>query len=50
MNHDTAFALGGTLGVVKKVVKSDEERGREGCIRVRVKLDVSQPLCRGRKA
>ena len=50
MNHDTASALGGTLGVVEKVVESDEERGREGCIRIRVKLDVSQPLCRGRKA
>uniref|UniRef100_A0A2N9I5C2 DUF4283 domain-containing protein n=1 Tax=Fagus sylvatica TaxID=28930 RepID=A0A2N9I5C2_FAGSY len=39
-----------TLGVVEKVVESDEERGQEGCIRVREKLDVSQPLCRGRKA
>ncbi len=50
MNHDTASALGDTLGVVEKVVESDEERGQEGCIRVREKLDVSQPLCRGRKA
>ena len=50
MNHETASALGGTLGLVEKVVESDEERGCEGCIRVRVRLDISQPLCRGRKA
>jgi hypothetical protein len=50
MNHETALALGGTLGVVEKVVESEEERGREGCMRVRVKVDNSKPLCRGRKA
>ncbi len=50
MNHDTAMALGRTLGVVEKVVESEEGKGREGCMRVRVKLDISKPLCRGRKA
>uniref|UniRef100_A0A2N9HU09 Reverse transcriptase domain-containing protein n=1 Tax=Fagus sylvatica TaxID=28930 RepID=A0A2N9HU09_FAGSY len=29
MNHETASALGGTLGVVEKVVESEEERGRK---------------------
>jgi hypothetical protein len=50
MNHDYAKALGGVLGLVEQVAESEEERGREGCMRIRVKMDISKPLCRGRKA
>jgi hypothetical protein len=50
MNLATATALGRTLGVVEKVGENEEGRGREGCMRVRVKLDISKPLCRGRMA
>jgi hypothetical protein len=32
------------------VTESDDERGREGCMRARVKLDILKPLCWGRKA
>jgi hypothetical protein len=31
------------------VTESDDERGCEGCMRARVKLDILKPLCRGRK-
>ena len=50
MNHDYAKALGGVLDLVEQVAESEEERGREGCMRIRVKMDISKPLCRGRKA
>ncbi len=50
MNHDYAKVLGGVLGLVEQVAESEEERGREGCMRIRVKMDISKPLCRGRKA
>ncbi len=50
MNHDYAKALGGVLGLVEQVAESEEERGREGCMRIRVKMDISKPLCWGCKA
>jgi hypothetical protein len=50
MNLATATALGRTLGVAEKVGENEEGRGCEGCMRVRVKLDISKPLCRGRIA
>jgi hypothetical protein len=50
MSHEYASALGKAVGVVEQVAEDEEERGREGCMRIRVKIDISKPLCRGRKA
>jgi hypothetical protein len=50
MNHEYASALGKVVGIVEQVAEDEEERGREGCMRIRVKIDISKPLYRGRKA
>ena len=50
MNHDYAKALGEVLGLVEQVAESEEAKGCEGCMRIRIKTDISKPLCRGRKA
>jgi hypothetical protein len=50
MSHEYASALGKAVGMVEQVAEDEEERGREGCMRIRVKIDISKPLCRGRKA
>ncbi len=50
MNHDYAKVLGKVLGLVEQVAESEEARGCEGCMRIRIKMDISKPLCRGRKA
>jgi hypothetical protein len=50
MNKESVAALAGNLGMVEQVSESDGERGREGCMRARVRLDILKPLCRGQKA
>ena len=50
MNKESITALAGNLGMVEQVSESDGERGRERCMRARVRLDILKPLCRGRKA
>ena len=50
MKREFAVALGTAMGEVEHVAESEEERGCEGCMRIRVKIDISKPLCRGRKA
>jgi hypothetical protein len=48
MTEDSAVVIGKTLGQVERVADKDDERGGENCMRVRVRLDVTTPLCRGR--
>ena len=50
MNKEVVIALAGNLGMVEQVTESDNELGREGCMRARVKLDILKPLCRDQKA
>ena len=42
------IAIGKSIGCVEKVAASDDERGGENCMRIRVRMDVTRPLCRGR--
>jgi hypothetical protein len=48
MTEESAGAIGRTLGQVERVADRDDERGGENCIRVRVRMDITTPLCRGR--
>jgi hypothetical protein len=50
MKREFAVALGTAVREVEHVAESEEKKGCEGCTRIRVKLDISKPLCRGRKA
>ena len=50
MTREYATALGKAVGMVEQVAEDEEERGREGCMRIRVKIDISKPPCQGRKA
>ena len=48
MTEEAAAVIGKTLGQVERVADKDDERGGENCMQVRVRLDVTIPLCRGR--
>jgi hypothetical protein len=48
MTEESAGAIGRTLGQVERVTDRDDERGGENCMRVRVRMDITTPLCRGR--
>ena len=48
MSKVTAEDIGRTLGIVEHVDNSSSGDCRGKCIRVRVNIDITQPLCRGR--
>ncbi|XP_050290323.1 uncharacterized protein LOC126728565 [Quercus robur] len=48
MTKDVGVSIGRTLVEVEDVDMGEEGKALGRCIRVRVKLDLSQPLCRGR--
>jgi hypothetical protein len=31
------------------VANSDDDRGGENCVRVRINMDITSPMCRGHK-
>jgi hypothetical protein len=43
-----AESIGQSIGLVERVAASDDKRGGENCMRIRVRLEVNSPLCRGR--
>ena len=49
MNKENAEAIGNSVGLVKQVDASPMGDYRGKCLRVRVNMDMGQPLCRGIK-
>lgn len=47
MNKAIAEAIGRTLGTVEQVDASHTSECRNRYLRVRIHLDINQPLCRG---
>jgi hypothetical protein len=50
MNQESATLLAAPLGVIEQVSEGDTATGNGQCLRIRVRLDITKPLCRGRKA
>ncbi len=48
MTEEAAETNGKSIGDVEKVAKSDDKRGGENCMRIRVQMEVTSPLCHGR--
>ena len=48
MNKTTAEAIGKTLGTVEQVDSSSTGECQGRYLRVRIQIDITQPLCRGR--
>lgn len=48
MRTENVEAIGNTLGTVEKVDVSTSGDCRGKCIRVRINIDITQPLCKGR--
>lgn len=48
MNRDVGYKIGASLGVVKDVDVTDDVVGWGRCLRIRVLLDLTKPLDRGR--
>ena len=48
MNKANATAIGSTIGRVEQVEASPSGECRGRCIRVRISINIEQPLCRGR--
>ena len=49
MTRKAAPAIGKTLGNLESVVDDKDDGGRENCMRVRMRMNINHPLCRGRK-
>uniref|UniRef100_A0A2N9GPD6 Uncharacterized protein n=1 Tax=Fagus sylvatica TaxID=28930 RepID=A0A2N9GPD6_FAGSY len=47
--EEAAESIGRSIGLVEKVAAIEDERGGENCMRVRIRLEVNSPLCRGQK-
>ena len=49
MTQEVSKTIGRTLGTVEHAPESVENRGGGPCMRVKVRIDITKPLCRGRK-
>jgi hypothetical protein len=49
MKQEVSKTIGRTLGTVEHAPESVEDRGGGPCMRVRVRIDITKPLCRVRK-
>jgi hypothetical protein len=49
INQEVSETIGQTLGTVEHAPKSIEESGGGPCMRIKVLIDITKPLCRGRK-
>lgn len=49
LTQEVIETIGQTLGIVEHAPESIEDRGGGPCMRVRVLIDITKPLCRGRK-
>jgi hypothetical protein len=49
LKREVALGLGKTIGEVLTTTDSDEEMGGGRVMRIRVKVNINKPLCRGRK-
>ena len=49
MNHEVANALGSSLGKIDRVFEGEANAKGGMAMRIRVSMDVTKPLCRGRK-
>jgi hypothetical protein len=47
MNQESITLLATPLGVIKQVSEGDNATGNGQCLRIRVRLDITKPLCRG---
>ncbi len=50
MNHEAATILGSSLGKIAHVSEGGEAIGGGQAMRIRVSVDITKPLCRGRRA
>ncbi len=50
MNPEVATILGSSLGKIAHVTEGDKAAGGGQAMRIRVSMDLTKPLCRGRKA
>jgi hypothetical protein len=49
LKREIAVGLGSTIDEVMKSTETDDEVGGGRTLRIRVKVNISNPLCRGRK-
>uniref|UniRef100_A0A2N9FFZ2 Reverse transcriptase domain-containing protein n=1 Tax=Fagus sylvatica TaxID=28930 RepID=A0A2N9FFZ2_FAGSY len=50
MNHEVAAILGSSLGKIARVTGGETSVDDGQAMRIRVSIDITKPLCRGRKA
>uniref|UniRef100_A0A2N9G7B6 Reverse transcriptase domain-containing protein n=1 Tax=Fagus sylvatica TaxID=28930 RepID=A0A2N9G7B6_FAGSY len=50
MNPEVAIILGSSLGKIAHVTEGEKAAGSGQAMRIRVSIDITKPLCRGRKA
>ena len=49
MTQKVSEVIGRTLGVMEHAPETVEDRGGGPCMRIKVRIDITKLLCRGRK-